>query len=246
MTDLIEHILKLGNITNINDDLLNIDLLNDNLEDYQDYKDVNFNLNNYLKENNYFDKDINKIYRELYDKYHSNNLNISNKIVTKDRVLTSLLLKKLNNFANNALWKINKDSDNILYLNCDSNIFLHKIFYRYIEQSLNYNEKLKISSIKLINYEHGKSSNFVIENEENLNGPIILINLNYDWDTLYEGNLIFKNVINNEILNYQLIPGQIKIFDPYIVYREEDLSVYAKMKQKSKLVLEYKTYIKKN
>ena len=52
--------------------------------------------------------------------------------------------------------------------------------------------------------------------KKNLNGPIILINLNYDWDTLYEGNLIFKNVINNEILNYQLIPGQIKIFDPYI------------------------------
>ena len=74
-----------------------------------------------------------------------------------------------------------------------SNIILHKIFYKYIEQSLKYNEKLKISSIKLINYEHGKSSNFIVENEDNLHGPIILINLNYDWDTLYEGNLIFKN-----------------------------------------------------
>ena len=241
--DLINDIIKLGDITNIEDDLLNIDLLNDKLEDWQYYKDVNFNLHNYLKENNYFNKEINKIYKDLHEKYHNNNLNITNKIGTKDRVLTSLLLKNLNNFAINSLWKINKENDNILYLNCDSNIFLHKIFYKYIEKSLKYNEKLKISSIKLINYEHGKSSNFVIEKEDNLNGPIILINLNYDWNTLYEGNLIFKNIINNEILNYQLIPGQIKIFDPYIIYREEDLSVYAKIDKKTKLILEYKTYI---
>lgn len=241
--DLINNIIKLGNITNIDDELLNIDLLNDKLEDYQYYKNSNFDLHKYLKENKYFNKEINKVYNDLCKKYNEHNLNIKNKIIVKDRILTSLLLKKLNTFAIDSLWKINKENDNILYLNCDTNIILHKIFYKYIEKSLNYNEKLKISSINLINYEHGKSSNFIIEKEENLNGPIILINLNYDWDTLYEGNLIMKNIINNEILNYQLIPGQVKLLEPYIIYREEDLSVYAKISNKSKLILEYKTYI---
>ena len=229
-----ENINKYLNIKNEIDNIK----IEDNPDDYQDYKDKGLNIVNFRNNLN-----------GSYDNSHLENLD-NNYIKEFNNCLDKELILKLNNFADKALYALhisNEDTDlNFFACNLQTNKYFHKLFYDKIINSIDLENKelLRPSRIYINLHKYGFPGNWHCDSPGL--GPTILIYINSSWDTLWQGETAFHIDIDNtkiKYINYKC--GNIVIFNPQIIHKSCDLSAEALSKCVNRYTLAYHTFYTK-
>ena len=212
---------------------------------YQD-----FNLSQELSTNNNFDFDkcIYKDYRckndksKFIDTYQSK----EDDILIYDKKIHDNILFNIYNFILKCKWEFhNSTPDTVTFFRCNliNNLYFNKLFYDYIIPKINLDNKNKLKiSRSYINLNMPLSCGFWHTDGPGF-GPTILIYLNLEWKTHWEGQTQFYTDYKNLITKYiDVIPGRIIIFKPYIKHRASDMSIYAIKENVFRYTLAYHTY----
>ena len=228
----------------------NINLLNDDPYDYQDF---NLELKNDCYKNNIPDYEK-KMKNSYYVKYkneigpnysfdNDNDIKLYDNIINPDIINNIYDLK----FFDRSLWIQHRGIESCI-INCFKcnvyyNQYFKKLFYQYIIPNIDYEDKdkLRISRSYINMYLYGQPGDWH-QDGPGL-GPTIMVYLNAEWDTKWEGQTAFYiNYKNREIKYVDVVPGRIVVLKPYLLHRACDMSAFAKIEGIKRYTLAYHTY----
>jgi hypothetical protein len=214
--------------------------------DIEDYHNYNFkkNISNYIDETT------------IKDRKNFFNLRYI------DNILPNELIKKIYNFCNDGLWKINHGSSKkgtketkvyFFSLNVYNNIYFKELFYKLILPVLDISNKenIIIDRAYVNGHQYGNPGHFHRDGRTSTknSGPTIMVYINYYWEPTWNGGTKFMIELENdkkEYLTIDFVPGRIVVFDPHISHCALDTSIYTKNEGITRMTLAYHTIYKNN
>ena len=216
-------------------DLDNIDLVNTNPDNYQNY-------NNKGQESNLIKEKIKNI--KPY-KFEENNYLKVFKISNNDEIINNL-----SSFSSKALYKSHQSfNKNLSFYNCvvDENAYFYKFFKDIVLKYIDFPNKDKLEPSRSYINLHRYGYPGAWHTDGPGLGPTILVYVNKIWDIKWQGQTGFCiDKTNNKVQNVDCIPGNIVVFNPNIYHRAFDVSADAMINNVERYTLAYHTYFSDN
>ena len=216
-------------------DLDNIDLVNTNPNNYQNY-------NNKGQESNIIKEKIKNI--KPYKFEEDNYLKVF-KISNNDEISHNL-----SSFSSKALYRSHQSfNKNLTFYNCvvDENAYFYKFFKDIVLKYIDFPNKDKLEPSRSYINLHRYGYPGAWHTDGPGLGPTILVYVNKIWDIKWQGQTGFCiDKTNNKVQNVDCIPGNIVVFNPNIYHRAFDVSTDAMINNVERYTLAYHTYFSDN
>lgn len=216
-------------------DLDNIDLVNTNPNNYQNY-------NNKGQESNIIKEKIKNI--KPYKFEEDNYLKVF-KISNNDEIIHNL-----SSFSSKALYRSHQSfNKNLTFYNCvvDENAYFYKFFKDIVLKYIDFPNKDKLEPSRSYINLHRYGYPGAWHTDGPGLGPTILVYVNKIWDIKWQGQTGFCiDKTNNKVQNVDCIPGNIVVFNPNIYHRAFDVSTDAMINNVERYTLAYHTYFSDN
>lgn len=216
-------------------DLDNIDLVNTNPNNYQNY-------NNKGQESNLIKDKIKNI--KPYKFEEDNYLKVF-KISNNDEIIHNL-----SSFSSKALYRSHQSfNKNLTFYNCvvDENAYFYKFFKDIVLKYIDFPNKDKLEPSRSYINLHRYGYPGAWHTDGPGLGPTILVYVNKIWDIKWQGQTGFCiDKTNNKVQNVDCIPGNIVVFNPNIYHRAFDVSTDAMINNVERYTLAYHTYFSDN
>ena len=216
-------------------DLDNIDLVNTNPNNYQNY-------NNKGQESNIIKEKIKNI--KPYKFEEDNYLKVF-KISNNDEIIHNL-----SSFSSKALYRSHQSfNKNLTFYNCvvDENAYFYKFFKDIVLKYIDFPNKDKLEPSRSYINLHRYGYPGAWHTDGPGLGPTILVYVNKIWDIKWQGQTGFCiDKSNNKVQNVDCIPGNIVVFNPNIYHRAFDVSTDAMINNVERYTLAYHTYFSDN
>ena len=171
-----------------------------------------------------------------------------NDICIYDNVVKRNILENIHKYIYRFDWNIqystpNKSHGLFFQSHVYDNDFFNKIFYDLIIPKIDCANKDKLKIMRsYINLNLPLHPGYWHKDAPGL-GPTIILYLNPNWKTEWEGQTAFyKNTKTKEIKYVDVVPGRVVVFKPYIMHRACDISVYALRDIVDRFTLAFHTY----